>query len=97
MSNSNQHRLSSILLPLFYALAVAAPAGPAPPPAIVEDVIGFHKVVLDAQGKLLPATGPAEVAYDRFLRLRWQFIKRGICLTQVAATDCGFGFGLSSG
>ena len=38
MSNSKQHRLNSILLPLFYALAAAALAGLAPPPAIAADV-----------------------------------------------------------
>ncbi|HSB17015.1 MAG TPA: hypothetical protein VLE22_21365, partial [Bryobacteraceae bacterium] len=64
MSNSNQRRLNRILVPLFFALEVAALAGLASPSAIAADVIGFHKVVLDAQGKLLPAIGPAEVAYD---------------------------------
>ncbi len=78
MSNSNLLRLNRILVPLFYALEAAVLAGLGPPSAIAADVIGFHKVVLDGQGKLLPAIGPAEVAYDRFLRLRWQFIKNKV-------------------
>lgn len=44
-------------------------------PAFAQDVFNSHRVVLDSQGKLLPWYGPAEKAYDHFLKLRWQFIK----------------------
>jgi len=39
------------------------------------DVFNGHRVVLDSKGEILPWFGPAEKAYDHFLRLRWQFIK----------------------
>ena len=34
-----------------------------------------HRVILDAQKKIIPWSVPAQSAYDRFLRLRWNFIK----------------------
>ena len=69
----NLRRWNVVRLPLLFAvLAGFSPAG------LAEDVIGFHKVVLDSQGKLLPAVAPAEIAYDRFLRLRWEFIKNKV-------------------
>jgi hypothetical protein len=34
-----------------------------------------HKVVLDAQKKIVPWSTPADRAYDHFLHLRWNFIK----------------------
>lgn len=34
-----------------------------------------HKVAFDKQGKLLSWMKPQEMAYDQFLRLRWDFIK----------------------
>jgi len=78
MLNSSQLRRNFILATFPFALAAAVLAGLVPPPAFAEDVIGFHKVVLDSQGKLLPAVGPAEIAYDRFLRLRWEFVKNKV-------------------
>jgi hypothetical protein len=39
------------------------------------DSIATHKVVLDAQLKIVPWTIPADKAYDQFLRHRWNFIK----------------------
>jgi len=44
-------------------------------PVLSQEVFNSHPVVLDSQGKLLPWYGPAEKAYDHFLRLRWDFIK----------------------
>ena len=44
-------------------------------PAATQDVFNGHKVVLDSQGKILPWSTPREMAYDHFLRLRWDFIK----------------------
>ncbi len=38
-------------------------------------VFNGHKVILDSQGKIIPWSGPADKAYDHFLRLRWDFIK----------------------
>ena len=77
MSN-RQLPLHSLCAPLFLALQAAVLLGLGSAPAFPQDVIGFHKVVLDAQRKLLPALGPAEIAYDRFLRLRWEFIKNKV-------------------
>lgn len=34
-----------------------------------------HRVILDSQGKIISWSVPAELAYDNFLRLRWNFIK----------------------
>ncbi len=53
------------------ALVSAFAAAGQPPPA----VFNTHAVALDSEGKLLPWHGPAENAYDHFLRLRWEFIK----------------------
>ena len=44
-------------------------------PVFAEDVFNTHKVILDSQNKIIPWFGPAEEAYDHFLRLRWDFIK----------------------
>jgi hypothetical protein len=44
-------------------------------PASTQEVFNGHKVILDAQGKILPWPAPADKAYDHFLRLRWDFIK----------------------
>lgn len=44
-------------------------------PVFAEDVFNTHKVILDSQNKIIPWFGPAEKAYDHFLRLRWDFIK----------------------
>ena len=44
-------------------------------PTFAEDVFNGHKVVLDNQNKIVPWPTPVEKAYDRFLRLRWNFIK----------------------
>lgn len=40
------------------------------------DSIAIHKVVLDKHLKIIPWTMPAGKAYDGFLRLRWNFIKK---------------------
>ena len=34
-----------------------------------------HKVILDAENKIIPWYTPKEKAYDHFLKLRWSFIK----------------------
>ncbi|MEO8659537.1 MAG: hypothetical protein ABI693_13785, partial [Bryobacteraceae bacterium] len=44
-------------------------------PATSQELFNNHAVTLDTQGKLLPWGGPAQKAYDHFLRLRWNFIK----------------------
>ncbi|MFB3921531.1 MAG: hypothetical protein ACE145_07400 [Terriglobia bacterium] len=43
--------------------------------AFAEEVFNGHKVLLDAQNKILPWSAPTEKAYDHFLRMRWNFIK----------------------
>ncbi|HLO60889.1 MAG TPA: hypothetical protein VK179_19215 [Bacteroidales bacterium] len=40
-----------------------------------------HRVVLDAEGKLLPWYEPQGMAYDHFLRTRWNFIKNDVPLS----------------
>jgi O-glycosyl hydrolase len=37
-----------------------------------------HKVILDAENKLLPWYIPQEKAYDHYLHLRWEFIKNRV-------------------
>jgi hypothetical protein len=44
------------------------------------DSIATHKVMLDNQSKIISWIQPQSVAYDRFLRDRWNFIIRGIPL-----------------
>jgi len=44
-------------------------------PSFGGDVFNGHPVVLDSQNKIVPWYGPADRAYDHFLRLRWSFIK----------------------
>lgn len=60
---------------LIAAMGVAAFVAAGTEPAEAQEVLNNHPVVLDSQGKLLPWYGPAEKAYDHFLRLRWEFIK----------------------
>ncbi|HEY4155644.1 MAG TPA: hypothetical protein VGM24_09450 [Puia sp.] len=42
------------------------------------DSVATHKVVLDKQSKIISWISPQSVAYDHFLRDRWNFIFRGI-------------------
>jgi hypothetical protein len=42
------------------------------------DSVATHKVVLDKQSKIISWISPQSMAYDRFLRDRWNFIIRGI-------------------
>ncbi|MFI5192822.1 MAG: hypothetical protein ACHQD7_02160 [Chitinophagales bacterium] len=42
------------------------------------DSIATHKVVLDGQSKIVSWISPQSLAYDRFLRDRWNFIFKGI-------------------
>jgi hypothetical protein len=63
----------SITLCLLTALGVLA-AVPAP----AQQVFNRHQVVLDAQGKLLSWVQPQEQAYDRVMRLAWDFLLRTI-------------------
>lgn len=42
------------------------------------DSIAVHKVVLDNENKLVSWIGPPEVAYDKVLHLRWDFIKNKV-------------------
>ena len=58
---------------LFALIGAGGAAGRAPAPT--QEIFNTHPVVLDSEGKLLPWYGPAEKAYDHFLRLRWNFIK----------------------
>jgi hypothetical protein len=45
---------------------------------ITDTVFCTHRVVLDAQNKIVPWYSPAANAYDHFLRLRWNFIKNRV-------------------
>jgi hypothetical protein len=42
------------------------------------DSVATHKVVLDHQSKIISWISPQSIAYDRFLRDRWNFIINGI-------------------
>jgi hypothetical protein len=42
------------------------------------DSVATHKVVLDNRSKIISWISPQSIAYDRFLRDRWNFIIRGI-------------------
>ena len=42
------------------------------------DSIATHKVMLDDQSKIISWIRPQSMAYDRFLRDRWNFIIRGV-------------------
>ena len=42
------------------------------------DSIATHKVVLDKQSKIISWITPQSMAYDRFLRDRWNFIIKGV-------------------
>jgi hypothetical protein len=42
------------------------------------DSIATHKVILDKQSKIISWISPQSVAYDRFLRDRWNFIIKGV-------------------
>ncbi|MCW3118168.1 MAG: hypothetical protein JWM28_2250, partial [Chitinophagaceae bacterium] len=54
----------------FYFFAVAQRTDLSMP-----DSIGIHKVQLDENAKLVSWLGTPDVAYDRFLRQRWNFVK----------------------
>jgi len=43
-------------------------------PLRAEDTLNGHRVVLDGQGKLLSWVEPQEKAYDRVMRLAWDFL-----------------------
>jgi hypothetical protein len=45
-------------------------------PLRAEETLNGHRVVLDAQGKLLSWVTPQEKAYDRVMRLAWDFLLR---------------------
>lgn len=45
-------------------------------PLRAEETLNGHRVVLDAQGKLLSWVTPQEKAYDRVMRLAWDFLVR---------------------
>ena len=42
------------------------------------DSVATHKVVLDNQSRIISWIRPQSMAYDRFLRDRWNFIIRGV-------------------
>jgi hypothetical protein len=44
------------------------------PPLRAQDTLNRHRVVLDAEGKLLSWVTPQESAYDRVMRLAWDFL-----------------------
>lgn len=70
------------------ALVVAAVA-----PVCAQDapaVFNGHPVELDGQGKLLPWGGSPELAYDRFLRLRWNFILHRAPMSPGPAPRSGY-------
>lgn len=45
-----------------------------------EPIFNNHKVILDKHGKLMPWYQPGVLAYDQFLKQRWQFIKTSVPL-----------------
>jgi hypothetical protein len=47
-------------------------------PQKAPDSFNNHKLILDAQGKILPWFTPQQNAYDQFLRQRWNFIKTSV-------------------
>lgn len=47
-------------------------------PARRDDTLNRHRVVLDAQGKLLSWVQPQETVYDRVMRLAWDFLLRAV-------------------
>ena len=61
---------------LFYFCCHAQP-GPLTRP----DSIGIHKVQLDEHSKLVSWMGTPDIAYDRFLHQRWNFIKNKVPLS----------------
>jgi hypothetical protein len=46
--------------------------------AIPDTTFCNHTVVLDKQNKIIPWYEPREMAYDHFLRLRWDFVKNHV-------------------
>jgi hypothetical protein len=54
------------------------------------DSVATHKVVLDSQSKIISWISPQSLAYDRFLRDRWNFIIRGIPSSPGPAPRSGY-------
>jgi hypothetical protein len=75
MRNSNGGRVQPLKGLLIAAMGVVGFMAGGAKPLLAQEMFNGHDVVLDDQGRLLPWGGPAEKAYDRFLRLRWEFIK----------------------
>lgn len=70
-----RERRGLIWVVVAWTMTLAPIVGGTLPVAFAEDIFNTHKVVLDDEGKIVPWYGPAEKAYDHFLRLRWNFIK----------------------
>ncbi|HUX96529.1 MAG TPA: hypothetical protein VMV47_12425 [Bacteroidales bacterium] len=45
---------------------------------VTETIFCTHNVVLDESGKIIPWFTPGDAAYDNFLHLRWDFIKKRV-------------------
>jgi hypothetical protein len=54
------------------------------------DSVATHKVVLDNLSKIISWISPQSIAYDRFLRDRWNFIIRGIPNSPGPAPRSGY-------
>jgi hypothetical protein len=48
---------------------------------VTDSIFCTHKVVLDDEGKIIPWFNPRENAYDNFIKLRWDFIKKRVPLS----------------
>ena len=75
MRNHEGRRRRASRCSVIAAMGVMAFVAAGAEPVEAQEVFNNHPVVLDSQGKLLPWNGPAEKAYDHFLRLRWEYIK----------------------
>jgi hypothetical protein len=59
--------ISTVSILLFLGLVVLVPVR-------AEDTLNRHRVVVDSSGKLLSWVTPQERAYDRVMRLAWEFL-----------------------
>jgi hypothetical protein len=67
-----------LIILIFITVITSCKSEPKVVTVITDTVFCTHKVVLDAQNKIVPWYSPAENAYDHFLRLRWDFIKHRV-------------------
>lgn len=80
MSKSGRVPNFAAVAAIVAAAVISALVAPHRAQAAGDEIFNTHRVVLDSEGKLLPWYGPADRAYDHFLRLRWEFIKTKVPL-----------------